>query len=444
MNEMLTYLVQASVSVVVFYGLYWIFLRKDTFFSVNRFYLLGSLVLSACIPLIDISIVLPENAAGYFFILDPVTITASEIGSGIQNHLTVYQTILIVYFTGVSLFAARFLFQVVQIFLLVLSSRSIRQQNAKIILVEKNISPFSFLNMVFIHEKDYSTGDNREIIQHELVHIKQRHTLDVILAEIVSIILWFNPVIWLYQRSLRSIHEYLADQGVLQQGTGKRKYQELLLSQTFGVNINNLTNNFNHSLIKRRFIMMTKSRSKTWEHLKLLMILPMALSLVFILMSGTDSLAQVEKEKPKEILVKENPNDGSVPPPPPKSSGDEKVYQEVEVMPEFPGGLKAMQKFLVENIKYPDIARKGNISGVVFIGFIVNKKGQIKDVKLVGTKLQEPDKNKEAEEALIKESMRVIHLMPDWKPGYNEGKAVNVEMALPIKYALNNTTEKKK
>ncbi len=441
---MLSYLLQASISLAVFYILYWFFLRKDTFFAVNRFYLLGSLILSTGIPLIDFSFLINQNQANYLFILDPITITASEINGSIQNNLSTYQTLLVIYFTGVGLFTARFIFQMIQIFIIRTRSKVLQEENATLILVKKNITPFSFLNMVFIQEKHYKDKDIAEVLKHELIHIRQRHSLDIIFAEIVCIVLWFNPFIWLYHRSLRSIHEYLADQGVIQQGVRKKMYQELLLSQTFGVNINNLTNNFNHSLIKRRFIMMTKSRSRSWERLKLLMILPMALAMVFVLMSNTNSLAQVEKETSKETLVKEYPNDGKVPPPPPKTSKDEKVYEKAEIMPEFPGGMKGLQKFFVENMKYPDIAHKANVSGTIFIGFIVNKSGQVKDAKLVKAKVDNPKNNKEAEEALIKESMRVIHMMPDWKPGYNDGKAVKVEMALPVRFNLDGGSEKEK
>ena len=169
--------------------------------------------------------------------------------------------------------------------------------------------------------------------------------------------------------------------------------------------------------------MMTKSKSNGAAKLKLLFVLPVAVLLLALTTLSTSIFAQEESE---------------VPPPPPKTTQEkEKAHKAVEEMPEYPGGIKAMYAFLGENIKYPDLAKKQNVAAKIFVGYIVEKDGSITDVHIVGIKTDvDKEKYKEALNAMKKESMRVVHLMPNWKPGKDKGKVVRVEYALPISFKL--------
>ena len=305
MNSLILYLLHASVCLAIFYGIYWLFLRRDTFFTVNRFYLIGSIPFSMIIPLFDFSGWFRETGAAYFVLLDTITITPGDVTETINNNLSLFQVLAIVYFTGVGIFTIRFLFQLVQLLVLTSRSRVIRAHGLRIVQVDKHFSPFSFFNIVFIHASNPEESGIKEILEHERIHIRQLHSLDVIILEMLTILFWFNPFVWFYRRSVKSIHEFLADEGVLSGGTNKKYYQELLLQYSLGTLVNDMTNNFNHSLIKRRFIMMTRSKSNGAARLKLLFALPAAVLLLALTTLSTNIIAQEEETK--------------VPPPPPKA-----------------------------------------------------------------------------------------------------------------------------
>jgi hypothetical protein len=297
--------------------------------------------------------------------------------------------------------------------------------------------------LIFINIEGAEEKSVNEIIAHEEIHIRQWHTMDTILLEVLTIFFWFNPFVWFYRRSIKSIHEFLADEGVLSRGTNKIYYQKLLLEQSLGVMVNDLTNNFNQSLIKRRFIMMTRPKSGRIARLKPLLALPLALLLVVLTSMGTNLFAQ---------------DDPPIPPPPPKAGDEvtelpqpptplqqeEQVFKVVDVMPEYPGGTNALISFLVENIKYPEIAKKEDVSAKVFVGFVVEKDGNIRSAWIIGTRTDmDKEKHREALDALREEAMRVVYSMPAWKPGMQDGKTVNVEYALPVSFQLDNKEKEK-
>ncbi|MEA3479126.1 MAG: M56 family metallopeptidase [Bacteroidota bacterium] len=446
MNAFILYLLQASLCLVIFYGIYWLFLRRDTFFTVNRFYLIGSIVFSLSIPLFDFSSLFLDVRYTYYVILDTITITPGDVTKTLNNNLNLFQILFVIYFTGVCIFTLRFLFQFAQLMVLLARNKIIRKHGLRMVLVDKYYSPFSFFNIIFINISKFDEEGMNEIIEHERIHIRQLHSLDVLILEVLTILFWFNPFVWFYRKSIKSIHEFLADEGVLSHGTNKKHYQELLLQQSLGTLVNDMTNNFNQSLIKRRFIMMTKSKSNGTARLKLLFVLPLAVMLVVLTSLSTNIFAQEEVEIPLpppksgEILLNKD-----VPPPPSKATQDEdKVHKEVEQMPEYPGGLEALYAFLVENIKYPDIAKQQGIAATIFVRYIVEKDGSITDVNILGIKTEvDEEKYKEALNVMKKESMRVVHAMPNWKPGKDKGNVVRVEYALPIAYRLDEKTKKK-
>jgi len=195
-----------------------------------------------------------------------------------------------VYLLGVLFFLTKFFFQLIKIFLLVRKYGINRQHGVNIVFTDKSFAPFSFFNLVFI-SKSETTDNKREIIAHEQVHVKQRHTVDLIFMELLTLFQWFNPFVWLYKKSLKEIHEYLADDGVIEQGYNSADYQELIFNQVFGSQVFQLANNFNHSLIKRRFIMMKKMKSKKFTSLKVMLSIPLTLALVFV-------FACTNKDKP--------------------------------------------------------------------------------------------------------------------------------------------------
>ena len=451
MNDFLLYMIQVSVSMALFYGIYWLFLRKETFFNANRIYLNISLLISALVPFFDYSYFLNDITNNYIVMLEPITITANEINNGIQYNLTTFQVILIIYFTGLIIFSVRFLYQIFQLTRIAFSGKVKVQDGVSYIISNKHISPFSFFNYIFLSSEELNLDESKGIIEHEKVHIKQKHSIDIILLEFFAIAFWFNPFIWLYKKSVKTIHEYLADEGVLTNGYKRNTYQSLLLNQTLGIQINDLTNSFNHSLIKRRFIMMTKSRSGILARFKILLIVPTALIVLFVTMAGNDAMAQDEKTTEK-VVKSEKMGDMDPPPPPPppkkvktqEPQEKDAIFKVVEEMPEYPGGKEALYKFLGENVKYPKEALKEIVSGTVFVTFVVEKDGSINDIKLLATRLKPEKVSKDIQNAFSKSAMNAINMMPKWTPGKTKGKAVRVQYNLPIKYVLDDGEKKKK
>jgi len=278
MSDFILYLFESGVCLAFFYIVYWIFLKKETFFNLNRLFLVSSIALSLIIPLIRIS--------------SPITFITSRpllertYASGLTAapqtaSLGVSDVLLLIYFTGVGFLLLRFGFKLLLVFLMIRKNGVQKYNGLKVVFIERNCSPFSFFNYVFINRLSISDDDFQRIISHEMVHIKQYHSLDLIILELLTIYQWFNPFVWPYKGSLKETHEYLADDAVIAQGCSAAKYQLLIFEQHVGAKLFEFANNFNQSQIKRRITMLTRGKSKRWAKLKMLTMLPIICLLVF-------------------------------------------------------------------------------------------------------------------------------------------------------------------
>lgn len=431
MQELTIYLIRSAISMILFYGIYAAFLRRDTFFAMNRFYLLSAMTLSLIIPFFPGSQWLHDGSPAFTVVLETITITPSQVAATFQDHLSLFQALFIIYITGVILFSARFLVQLFQISSLIRKYGITRKYGLRLVILDKAFAPFSFFQLVFLNPDLVSEEHLDKILEHEKIHVAQKHTLDLLLLEFVTIVQWFNPVIWFYRSSLKGLHEYLADEGVLKKGTDRSYYQDLLLQHTAGIQVNDLTNNFNHSLLKRRFMMMTRNRSHMLGKLKYAFAFPASLFLALFLTFAVGEYATAQEEK-------------SLPPPPPKKGEasqaiknndgqEELVYIVVEVMPEFEGGHEGLIRYITDNVKYPEEARKEGVEGKVFVSFLITDQGKVRRPTLV----------RGIHPSLDAEALRVVREMPDWTPGEQKGKKVNVEFTLPIHFSLGEDQEKK-
>jgi TonB family protein len=255
--------------------------------------------------------------------------------------------------------------------------------------------------------------------------MRQKHSIDLILLEFLTVVQWFNPFIWFCKSTIRNLHEYLADQGVLLDGFSKADYQQMLVNQTFGIQYNYVTNHFNQSLIKRRFIMMSKNQKNRFQYFKAMVVLPVSMIMVlFFSISVVPDLIAQETTKPENKQKESTKVD--------QSSQNDDVYVVVEDMPQYPGGEEARIKFMIENIKYPEEARKKGVEGTVYVTFVVEKDGAISNIKIlrgIGSGCDE-------------EAMRVIALMPSWKPGIQRDKPVRTQFNMPIKFSLDKGEKK--
>ncbi len=406
MENFIIYVAESSLCLVILYMVYWLFLKKDTFFAANRFYLITSIILSLIIPALNFNIGNVKPESGYGYVLDTVTITSTSLKQSYFENLSIYSMLFILYFIGVSFFLMRFAFQMHQLSRLIKRFGITNKEGLNIIFTDASYAPFSFFNFIFMN-RDMRNDDVEKILAHELIHVKQRHSFDIFITEMLVIFQWFNPIVWFYRHSLKEIHEYLADEGVLMKGHGKIYYQQLLLSMTTGIPVTEITNNFNKSLIKRRFIMMTKIKSKMPAKFKIMFAAPVIAGLILMFActkNGNTSTALSENGK----------------------GNANKQISVAEEMPQFSGGTEAMYKYMAENIKYPQAAKEKGIQGKVWVSFNIDTDGSITDVKLV----------QDIGGGCGEEAVRVVKAMPKWIPGKSKGKPVKVQMNLPVLFTL--------
>ncbi len=454
MTNYFEYLIQSLICLGCLYSLYWFLLRKETFFVLNRIYLISSVILSVLIPLFKISFDSTQTSPIYTAMLETVTYSGQSISRTINNSVPTINYISIIYFTGAIVFLIRFVFQIFQIRYFIIKYGVSLYKGTKVVYIRKKYSTFSFFNIIFINNENISDEKMDKIIAHENIHIRQRHSIDVVFLEILCIFQWFNPFVWFYKHSIKEIHEYLADDGVLGQGYSKINYQNLLFVLITGMRLNEITNNFNHSLIKKRFIMMTKSKSAHRAKLKLLLVLPLTIMLIFAFsvtasksitaQSKNSKEKNVKQEKKEKSLktIKEIEKDQKEKKEKPHLTriiieDDQKkdtVFRVVEVPPKYPGGEPARLKFFADNLKYPKQAKENGIQGKVYVSFVVEPDGSVTNIKIlrgIGGGCDE-------------EAIRVVKLMPKWEPGTQRGKNVRVQFNLPIKFSLSKEKVKSK
>ncbi len=274
MNSLIQYILETGICLALFYFGYWIFLKKETYFNLNRIYLVFSVIFSFIIPTLNIPspFIISRGIETTFRMTETTAFPGRSWGMA--------EILLLIYTAGVIFFLLRFVFHLTKLFIVVKKFGIKNYEGTHIVSIDKGFSPFSFLNIIFINDKKITENDLRRIIAHEKIHIKQYHSFDILLMELATIFQWFNPFVWPYKKSLQETHEYLADYGVIAQGFSKAKYQLLMLEQHVGMKLFEFANNFKQSLIKRRITMMTKNKSRSVARLKFLLVLPLASLLV--------------------------------------------------------------------------------------------------------------------------------------------------------------------
>jgi len=474
MNELIIYMVKSALYLAGFYTIYFLFLSRDTRYERNRTFILLSMGFSFLLPLITISIRESGTISYFGKSLSEIFVTAERPAGAtgqVSSEITsLSATLLRIYIGGLILFGLKLLIDFLTLFFLILRKRE--KENRIIYFKHYDTAGFSAMGYIFIN-RNISDEDAGEIIRHEKNHLNQNHFYDILFLETVKVLQWFNPVIYLFNRSLRAIHEYQADEGCLRSGMAVISYQNLLLNHLFRSKIFIASNSFsNPSLLKKRMIMMTKARSASSTSLKLLFVVPVALFLLMLNSAFEISLDKAANQQLNELVpggskpVLEITNVSGIkpllseylaappPPPPPQNSGNkeistvgstlagnsknllaegdqeekapEEVFVVVEEMPSFPGGDAALMKFINDNIVYPETAKENGIEGRVVLKFCVTYKGAIDQVNML----------KKVDPALDAEAVRVIKLLPAFKPGRQGGKPVNVWYNVPVTFQL--------
>ncbi len=274
MDNVVEYLIKSGIALSVFYLFYWLLMRKSTHFGLNRLTLATSLIASLVLPLIKIKLT-PEVVAANIPVMSIDLKDVVQIVSKPEPFWGVREIVLLIYFTGLAITLFRLVYQSMYIHVISKMSRTIIKGKHTIVLVEKEITPFAYFSKIFIPASKMEETSFESILAHEKSHLSQYHFVDLFLIEIVTIVQWFNPIVWLYERSLKEVHEYMADDEVLKQGVSKGNYQALLVNQALGGPVFTISHQFNQSLILKRIVMMTKMKSPQLAKIKVLLFIPL-------------------------------------------------------------------------------------------------------------------------------------------------------------------------
>jgi hypothetical protein len=246
METLLSYLIQASAGIVLFYMVYWLFLKNETYHHANRWFLLAALFSSVLLPLFPVhyTLLAEQGNNSNLFVTIPDTFKHIPVVTGqepVAGSFNWQQAVFLIYFTGAAIFMLRLLTQTILLIQLMLKYRVKSMEGIRIVENEKYGLSFSFFNVVFINPKFHKQENLPEILAHEKVHIRENHWFDLLFIELLTVIFWFNPFIWFFERSIKQNHEYLADKGVLAQGHPVGRYQALLINQLMGMQIIGVT-----------------------------------------------------------------------------------------------------------------------------------------------------------------------------------------------------------
>jgi beta-lactamase regulating signal transducer with metallopeptidase domain len=287
---MVAYFLQVNVCWLLFYGAYYALLSKETFFWLNRIWLVVSLLCGLALPFVADYFavkVVPTNL--FVMTLEPFVVSATALQRNLaaDTEGVVLKALAMVYALGVAVLAARFLAGLFLIFKLFLQSKREKKDGFLLVFTEGGIPPFSFFRFIFINPNEFDSVDFQQIMQHEQAHVRQRHSFDVVFMELLNILFWCSPLVYLYKTSLRNVHEYLADEAVLRTNTTPQYGRLLLRQQQSGVALSLTSNISNHffSQLKKRILMMTRNKSKRTALIKYALAAPIFLILTAALAS---------------------------------------------------------------------------------------------------------------------------------------------------------------
>lgn len=436
----------------LFYGLYCLTLRRDRWLQLSRVYLIFMLAFSLVLPFIR----LPQNVVPGIastpmlqeFFGEEIIVTPDRTMESALDAVPAVWMFGMLMAVGHLVF--QLLSQVIHIAILRRRHEVYRSADgypiprwAKLILVPDDTAPFSFLNQIVVGCHDLDDNELRCILVHESFHVQQLHTVDVIVMRLMCCLAWFNPFAWLMLRELRAVHEYQAD-ATSTDTCGREEYLHMLYRQATGIGYGHITNNFQSINLKNRIVMMnrTKTRYGAWKAVAALPVAALLLlagckptetkekefqpalptsDVSFTITETADSVPAdmqnaVAKVSTKSVMMTSTSSNG----------GPVADKETTETDPEFPGGMWELYKYMAENIRYPEQAKNDGVQGRVFVRFVIDADGTVKEAEVlrgIGSGCDE-------------EALRVVNAMPKWKPGTVDGKPVRTQYNLPITFKL--------
>ena len=451
MMDFLIYDVKVAVLIAVFYMFYRLMLAHETFHRVNRLVLLTTAVASFVLPLCVFTMhktVMVDYDYSQLGELAMNESVVSVVPTDNQPSVILTTVLPVLFIVGMLATLVHTLISLIRIQLLIHRSEKHPQEDGTVICVTGNtaLSPFSWMHYIVMNRSDYEAHD-AAILAHERGHIRLRHSWDLLFVDLLTALQWFNPAMWMLRSDLRAIHEYEADGEVLSLGINARQYQYLLISKAAGIGGYSLANGISHSTLKNRINMMLHKKSNRTSLLKLFALVPIvgitlalnARTVNDYVYDGPQKQNPVKKGKKnttikvgtQEIKVTEASKDDKATTvtmnvvEDEQNATDDKVFDVVENMPEFNGGMGALMQYLSHNIRYPE---EKDIQGRVIVRFVVGKDGSISNAQVV----------KSVHPSFDAEALRIINNMPKWIPGTQNGKPVNVKYVVPINFKSSN------
>ena len=400
---MINYIIQVMLFQVLFLIVYDFVLSKETFFTKNRWYLLMSAIMSFCIPFIQI----PSFQK---VVSNDIRILLPEIVLSPQNMIEkteVYQNFnggLIVFWLGFLFFLGLFSFKVYKLIILIIKNSIEKKDSYTLIMLPNSKKAFSFFNYIFLGT-DINELEKEKIISHELIHCKQKHSLDLLFFESLKILMWFNPLLYIYQKRITTVHEYISD-AIILKSADKKLYMNTLVNQLFDVeNISFVNQFYKHSQLKKRIMMITKEKSNKMKQTKYLLLVPILASMLFYTACSNTKNEIIEKEVIPFAMIDKVPTFPGCP------ENDKSCFNN-----------KIRQHFQKEfNVNLTDSLKLSPGKKRIIMLFKINKEGAITGIR---TKAPHP--------ALQEEAVRIIKLLPIMKPGELNGKKVTVKYILPM------------
>ena len=409
-------MIKSTVFLSVFYAFFILFMKKTTFFRFNRMVFLAASVLCFILPALEISptifagIDMPMNAIEealtptYVLGLDGVTVTA---GSG-KIWLIIIST---VYFAGFIIVLGSNIASYMRLYALLHKSQAEDMDGIKVLIADMDMPSFSWGKHIVISRADLES--NPAIYTHEKMHIKCRHSIDLMLHSLISMIHWFNPLVWIARMELKMLHEYEADELTLKTGINPTQYQLLLVRKTVDAKQFQMANGFYHSKLKNRIIMINKKKTNRWMRLAYVICIPAIIGAMCCCSQRKGNNAQTGTPAATETVTE---TAATVP------------YSEIFEKPTFNGGdANSFAQWVYGQIKYPQQCIDEQIQGRVVLQFTISTSGEVTDVTVLRGVCPELDE----------EAVRAVKESPIWTPGKTEdGKVVPVSFIFPIVFAL--------
>lgn len=423
---MLTYLLKSTILLALLYGSFALLLSRETFHRFNRLALLSVLVASLVLPAVQLSLNMPAFLNSLLAADSPATITIGEGTATIAGEsspasenpvsaLTWMSVVKAVYLIGVLASFLVFAVQLLRFWHEVKGGLRTKDEYVNTVIIRGgDFAPYSFFHYIIISAADYERL-REPILAHEQAHIRLGHSWDLMILQLVTIVQWFNPFVYLLGRDLKAVHEYEADSAVLQLGIDAKTYQLLLVTKAVAGRLQTIGNNLSHHSLKKRITMMHKKNSNRWLMTKgVILPILMAMAVVAFAKQKTETVPLLTVE---EATVSLGYKDTT-----PVYDDKDKIHYIVDKNAQFPGGDEAMYKWIFEHLKYPEEAVKNKVQGRVFVQFVVEKDGTITQAEV----------KRSPNDLLSEEALRVVKLMPKWEPGKVGGKPVRSVFNLPI------------